>query len=192
MYCKNCFRKITSDSKFCRYCGAEVEKKKEKRNKVVLGIVIAVVVILIGVSVGFCVQELIAGNTEPADYSDYVGVWQEENSDDVETRGGVRLEIVAANGDNLTISFGIYDGGGAYNGVEVENVNAVIEKGIAIYSFADDGYGNSGKGTLVLNDSTIEWESKINDESAKTFELLKVASTDEDTQTGNMEETWQQ
>lgn len=191
MYCKNCFRKITSDSKFCRYCGTEVVRKKSDHKKIKLIALIAVAMIVVAAAVGFVVKNFVIDHVDSTDYSNYIGLWQEENSDDVESKGGVKLQILSVDGDRMTISFGIYEGGGAYNGVEVESVNAIIEDGKAVYSFADDGYGNSGKGTLVFEENSIEWESKINKDDVEKFQVLKVAS-EETTSSDNMEESWQQ
>lgn len=33
MYCKNCFKKISSRSRFCKYCGAPVQPRKKEKEE---------------------------------------------------------------------------------------------------------------------------------------------------------------
>ncbi len=226
MFCKNCFKKISSRSHFCKYCGAPVEQKREKKEPVkeesppVQGpppalpkkkeysfklrserdkefpippkyIGIAIVVILLILMVSVFVKSSIFQTPESMSYTDYVGIWQQSASEDVEEEGGVRLEVHSVSGGTMIISMGFYDGGAAYNGIEVNNVGAVIEDGAAYYTFSNDGYGNSGNGVLTFNGRDIEWKSVINKEEPVYYTVIKVknAVTEETAQQQTEEST---
>lgn len=162
-----------------------MERKKRGKKIAIAAVIVGVVVLA---AAGILLKDHILPGEDYSRYQEYVGSWQQEGSDDVENKGGARLEILSVDEANMVISFGIYAGGGVYNGVEVSNVTAVIEDGQATYAFADDGYGNSGKGTLIFQDNAIQWKSKINKEDVKTYKLLRVVSAEQDTAAENMEE----
>lgn len=256
MYCKNCFKKISSRSRFCKYCGASVqpgkkekdegkenaflqappdleespadsgrpdllkeerpaekvlvsesqtepakETKKEYSFKLrserekefpippkVIGIVIGIILIFLVLFV--LMRSSIFQSEDSINYNDYIGVWQERGVEDVETSGGVRLEILSVDGSTMVISMGFYDGGAAYNSIRVENIGATLKEGSAYYTFSNDGYGNSGNGVLTFNNRSIQWRSVINKNEAKNYEVFKVAnSVPEETEPSQESET---
>ncbi|MCQ4637367.1 YARHG domain-containing protein [Anaerovorax odorimutans] len=217
MFCKNCFKKISNRSNFCKYCGAPVkQRKKIKEDKpneeppvqgpppapqkkeydfklrserekefpippkyIKIGfavvLVIAVVVVLLKSSV--------FQNPGSISYSDYIGVWQERGTDDVESSGGVRLEITDVDGGTMKISLSFYDGGTSYSSIVVKDIGATLKDGEAYYTFSNDGNGNSGNGVLTFKGRDIEWKSIINKEESRHYEVVKVKNdiTDEET-----------
>lgn len=247
MYCKNCFKKISSRSRFCKYCGAPVQprkkEKEEEQEKIsvqtppdveesvtepegmelpastlpkaepaketkkeysfklrserekefpippkVIGIVIGIILIFLVLFV--LMRSSIFQSEDSINYNDYIGVWQERGVDDMETSGGVRLEILSVDGSTMVISMGFYDGGAAYNSIRVENIGATLKEGSAYYTFSNDGYGNSGNGVLTFNNRSIQWRSVINKNEAKNYEVFKVAnSVPEETEPSQESET---
>lgn len=269
MYCKNCFKKISSRSQFCKYCGAPVKQRNKDKENVLeeleilpaeeqkkteeperqaelvkkdeteeaeetskdstleenqaepsaqspaplaqaeeppvpperkeyrfklrsekekdfpispkaMGIGIAAI-LLVAVIAVFMNSSLFQ-SPESINYNEYIGVWQERGVEDVESSGGVRLEIISVDGGTLVLSMGFYDGGAAYNGIEVKNIGAVIKDGAAYYTFSNDGYGNSGNGVLTFKGRDIEWKSVINKEEPNYYTVSKVKnSVDEET-----------
>ena len=231
MYCKNCFKKISSRSRFCKYCGAPVQprkkEKEEEQEKIsvqtppdveesvtepegmelpastlpkaepaketkkeysfklrserekefpippkVIGIVIGIILIFLVLFV--LMRSSIFQSEDSINYNDYIGVWQERGVEDVETSGGVRLEILSVDGSTMVISMGFYDGGAAYNSIRVENIGATLKEGSAYYTFSNDGYGNSGNGVLTFNNRSIQWRSVINKNEAKNHRSQKL------------------
>lgn len=240
MYCKNCFRKISSRSRFCKYCGAPVqtgkkvsaenaavhappereepvqeqakavepggtepakEPKKEYSFKLrserekefpippkVIGVVIGIILVFLVLFV--LMRSSVFQSGDSMNYNDYIGVWQERDAGDVETSGGVRLEILSVDGSTMVISMGFYDGGAAYNSIRVEKIGAALKEGAAYYTFSNDGYGNSGNGVLTFKNRSIHWRSVINSNEAKTYEVFKIAnSVREETEASREPET---
>lgn len=263
MYCKNCFKKISSRSYYCKYCGAPVKGKekeqkdteekqeliqkppelseepqirqegqtdcqeaageekqqdeetlriedtiqepeqkkipepaaetesadysfklrseKEKEFPVSPKVIrIGIIIILIIAAVTVFMKSSLFQSADSINYNDYIGVWQERGAEDVENNGGVKLEILSVDGSTMVISFGIYDGGGSYNGIVVENIGAVIKDGAAYYTFSNDGYGNSGNGVLTFKGRDIEWKSVVNREEADYYDVSKVKNSTDD------------
>lgn len=213
MFCKNCFKKISSRSRYCKYCGAPVENRKEQNKQVtqsqqpespgqpaapppkkkeysfklrserekefpvspkVMGIGIAVILAICVMAV--LVKSSIFQTPDSMDYNEYIGVWQENPSEDVTMVGGVKLEISSINGSTMMLSMGFYDGGGAYNGIEAKDVGAVIKDGSAYYSFSNDGYGNSGNGVLTFNGRDIKWKSILNKDEPRYYDVVKITN----------------
>ena len=182
MYCRNCFRKITDTSKFCRYCGTPVSgtaggnrtdtgRKLSMPSLLALaGLAVAVfAVVLIMVTHSSVFQK-----TESISYSDYIGVWQERGSADIEENGGVRLQIHGRDADTLIISMEFY--GLSESDIYVKELGAVIKDGKAYYSFTNDGYGNSGNGVLIFSGRDIDWQSNVNKNDSAVYTVSKVAS----------------
>lgn len=256
MYCKNCFKKISSRSHFCKYCGAPVKHRNKDKEKIaeekealpvpelpeeppkssaealqsggaepdgrlaamretdapiqgpapmpsdapqkreykfklrsekekefpiptkVIGIGIGAILLVALIAV--FMHSSLFQSPESINYNDYVGVWQERGVEDVESSGGVRLEILSVDGGTLVLSMGFYDGGAAYNGIEVSNIGAVIKDGAAYYTFSNDGYGNSGNGVLTFKGRDIEWKSVINKEDPNYYTVSKVKTSSQD------------
>ena len=225
MYCKNCFKKISARSKFCKYCGAPVQERKkikeeesetreyvqdtsepskppekESESKAVIrspepskeykfklrsekekefpippkviGIVIGIVLVILAAVV--FLRSSVFQSTDAVNYSDYIGVWQERGVEDVETSGGVRLEISSVDGSTMVISMTFYEGSAAYNSIQVQKIGAVLKDGAAYYTFSNDGYGNSGNGVLTFKGRNIEWKSVLNQNEAVVYEVVKV------------------
>ena len=98
-------------------------------------------------------------NTEPVDYSDYVGEWI--STKDLWNKGGVILEIKSIK--NNAVKFDLTSVSSApYNRIAyIENVSAEIVGGVVNFSFKDDGWGNSGSGMLVLRSGKVYVETSI-------------------------------
>ncbi len=202
MYCKNCFRKITPTSRFCRHCGALVEntdadtvkggkhtqKKKtvyknmrsDKKGKaylypLVIGAVAAV--ILLGTALILVTNSSVFQKTGSISYKDYIGVWEERGGKKIEENGGVRLEIHGRDADTLIITMEFY--GVAEEDITVTELGAVIKEGKAYYSFTNDGFGNSGNGVLTFEGRDIEWESTVNKNDPVHYTMSKVVSKEE-------------
>lgn len=200
MYCKKCFKKISSASKFCRYCGAPVkgdhqlDKKRDSGepvhghkgnhdrpgrfpvSPVIVGIVL--VILLIAGAIVMVTSSSVFKKTESISYADYIGVWQERGSKDIEENGGVRLEIHGIDADTMIITMEFY--GVADSDITVDELGAVIKDGKAYYSFTNDGYGNSGNGVLTFEGRDIEWKSNINKNEPVYYTVSKIASYKED------------
>lgn len=224
MFCKNCFKKISNRSHFCKYCGAPVKQKKIVKEEIELKeappmqgpppappvppapqekeydfklrserdkefpipakyIKIGFAVVLVVTVVIVLLKSSVFQDPDSIKYNDYIGVWQERGTDDIESSGGVRLEITDVNGGTLRISLSFYDGGAAYNSIIVKDIGATIKDGEAYYTFSNDGSGNSGNGVLTFKGRDIEWKSIINKEEARNYEVVKVKNsiTDEET-----------
>lgn len=218
MFCKNCFKKISNRSNFCKYCGAPVKPRKnpkeakpneeppvqgpppapaqkkeydfklrserEKEFPIpakVLKIGFAVVLVA-AVAIVFIKSSLFQ-HPGSINYNDYIGVWQERGTDEIENSGGIRLEITDVNGGTMRISISLYDGGAAYGSILVKDIGATIKDGEAYYTFSNDGNGNKGNGVLTFKGRDIQWKSNINSEEAREYEVVKVKNhiTDEET-----------
>lgn len=112
--------------------------------------------------------------TESISYNDYIGVWQERGSADIEENGGVRLQIHGRDADTLIISMEFY--GLSESDIHVKELGAVIKDGKAYYSFTNDGYGNSGNGVLIFSGRDIDWQSNVNKNDSAVYTVSKVAS----------------
>lgn len=224
MFCKNCFKKISSRSNFCKYCGAPVKQKKKIKevketeeppvqgpppapkkkkeysfklraerdkefpfNPKYIGIAITIIlVIALLVVLG---KSSVFQTIESMNYKDYIGVWQVRGTDDVEKSGGVRLDITSVSGDAMIITMGFYDGGAAYNGIVAKDVGATIKDGKAYYTFSNDGYGNSGNGSLTFKGRDIVWKSSLNGKDPVYYEVIKVKDGSGQGQTEPSKET---
>ena len=227
MFCKNCFKKISNRSHFCKYCGAPVKQKKLVKEEAVkeeppmqgpppaptpqekeydfklrserekefpiptkyLKIGFAVVLVIVVVVV--ILQSSVFQDPDSIKYNDYIGVWQERGTDDIESSGGVRLEITDVNGGTMRISLSFYDGGAAYNSIVVKDIGATIKDGEAYYTFSNDGAGNSGNGVLTFKGRDIEWKSIINEAETRHYEVVKVKNSITDEETLATEESTQ-
>lgn len=238
MYCKNCFKKISSRSRFCKYCGAPVQQRKkikeeetetrefikeppeppktesepqvevqqqsppeppreykfklrsEKEKEFPISpkaIGIAIVIVLIILAAVVFLRSSVFQSADAVNYNDYIGVWQERGVEDVETSGGVRLEISSVDGNTMVISMGFYEGSAAYNSIQVQKIGAVLKDGAAYYTFSNDGYGNSGNGVLTFKGRSIEWKSVLNQNEAVLYEVVKVKNAVSEETTASQE-----
>lgn len=150
---------------------------------------IGIAVILLIAMIAVFMNSSLFQSPDSINYNDYIGVWQERGVEDVESSGGVRLEILEVDGGTMVLSMGFYDGGAAYNGIEVENIGAVIKDGSAYYTFSNDGYGNSGNGVLTFKGRDIQWKSVINKEDANHYTVSKVKNSVDNETTEPKEES---
>ncbi|MDE8735447.1 hypothetical protein P0G10_20440, partial [Eubacteriales bacterium DFI.9.88] len=75
--------------------GSEREKEfpiPTKYLKIGFAVVLVIVVVVV------LLQSSVFQDPDPIKYNDYIGVWQERGTDDIESSGGVRLEITDVNG----------------------------------------------------------------------------------------------
>lgn len=184
MYCRNCFRKITDTSSFCRYCGAPVTEKtgsssvkKGKLSMPSLAALAGLAVVAFAVVLIMVTQSSVFQKTESISYKDYIGVWQERGAAEIEENGGVRLQIHGRDADTLIISMEFY--GLSETDIHVEELGAVIKDGKAYYSFTNDGYGNSGNGVLIFSGRDIDWQSTVNKNDSVVYTVSKVTSKDD-------------
>lgn len=197
MYCRNCFRKITDTSRFCRYCGAKVSEtadagkgKKRKLSMPSLAMIAATAVIAFAVVLVMVTQSSVFQKTESISYKDYIGVWQERGAADIEENGGVRLQIHGRDADTLIISMEFY--GIAGSDIQVKELGAVIKDGKAYYSFTNDGFGNSGNGVLVFSGRDIDWQSTVNKNDSVVYTVSKVTAGEDGTEITDQEQETQQ
>lgn len=218
MYCKNCFRKISSTSKFCRYCGAPVKGDKSITEKqlrmdaiedtghakdsqktddsgkvyegmrsgrsgktskfpvppIIIGAIM--VIVLLAASITVVTKSSVFQKGDSISFKEYVGVWQERGSNNIEENGGVRLKIHGIDADTLIISMEFY--GVVEDDIFVNELGAVVKDGKAYYSFTNDGHGNSGNGVLTFNGRDIEWKSTVNKEEPFFYTVSKVTYSD--------------
>lgn len=139
---------------------------------------IVIILILLTTSIIMVTKSSVFQKTESISYKDYVGVWQERGSENIEQDGGVRLEIHGRDADTLIISMEFY--GAAEENIFVDELGAVIKDGKAYYSFTNDGNGNSGNGVLSFNGRDIDWKSTVNKNEPVNYTMAKVSSAGED------------
>lgn len=159
--------------------GREMRSDRSNRFPVspaVLAIVI--VILLIAGAIVMVSSSSVFRKTDSISYADYIGVWQERGSKDIENNGGVRLEIHGIDADTMIISMEFY--GIVDQNIVIDELGAVIKDGKAYYSFTNDGYGNSGNGILTFEGRDIQWKSTINKEEPVYYTVSKVASYKED------------
>ena len=71
-------------------------------------IAVAAAIIVLTTAVVLVKNSSVFQKTESISYSDYIGVWQERGSADIEENGGVRLQIHGRDADTLIISMEFY------------------------------------------------------------------------------------
>lgn len=195
MYCKKCFRKISVNSKYCRYCGAPVKKfnhhdKKQsspvherqmgsvRATKLPVLVSIFLLVLIFAGAIVMVTNSSVFQKTESISYTDYIGVWQERGGKNIEENGGVKLEIKGIDADTMIIAMEFY--GIENQDIIIDELGAVIKDGKAYYSFTNDGYDNSGNGVLTFEGRDIQWKSTINKNEPVYYTVSKVASYEED------------
>lgn len=156
---------------------SEREKEFPIQPKYIAVIIIVVLVILGTVAV---LNSTVFQSPDSMNYNDYIGVWQEDASKNVEKEGGVKLRIHSVSGGTLLISLEYYDGNAAQSGIVIEDVGAVLRDGEAYYAFSDDGQGNSGNGVLTFKGRKIEWKSVLNSQKEVYYDVKRVKGSASD------------
>ncbi len=143
-----------------------------------IAIVIVVLLVILG-AIAFT-DSIIFQSPDSINYNDYIGVWQEDASEDVEKEGGAKLRIHSVSGGTLLLSLEYYDGSTANKDIIVDDVGAVIRDGEAYYAFSDDGQGNSGNGVLAFKGRKIEWKSVLNHQKEAYYDVERVLDSTSD------------
>ncbi len=140
-------------------------------------IALIIVVLLIILGTVAAVNSTVFQSPDSMNYSDYVGVWQEDASKDAQKEGGVKLRIHSVSGGTLLISLEYYDGNASHDSIVVDDVGAVTRDGEAYYAFSDDGHGNSGNGVLTFKGRKIQWKSVLNNGKETYYDVQRVKDT---------------
>lgn len=143
-----------------------------------IAVIIVVILVILG-AIAFT-DSIVFQSPDSINYNDYVGVWQEDASKNVEKEGGVKLRIHSVSGATLLISLEYYNGKAANRDVIVDDVGAVIRDGEAYYAFSDDGNGNSGNGVLTFKGRKIEWKSVLNHQKEAYYDVERVLGSASD------------
>lgn len=154
---------------------SEREREFPIQPKYIALIIVVVLVVLGTVAV---LNSTVFQSPDSINYNDYIGVWQEDASKDVQEQGGVKLRIHSVSGGTLLISLEYYDGNSAHDGIVIKDVGAVTRDGEAYYAFSDDGHGNSGNGVLTFKGRKIEWKSVLNNEKEAHYDVQRVKGAD--------------
>lgn len=116
--------------------------------------------------------------TENVDYTKYYGMWNDKsgNGVNVETDGGVELQIQVVAGNRITFELTTCQAPPANRVASIENVNSVIEDNKAEFTFSDDGWGNSGMGYLEFRENEIYVKCEITSYNADAMWDLNIDS----------------
>lgn len=137
-------------------------------------IALIIVITLIVLGTVAVLNSTVFQSPDSMNYNDYVGIWQEDASKNVEEEGGVRLRIHSVSGGTLLISLEYYDENAAHDRIVIHDVGAVTRDGEAYYAFSDDGQGNSGNGVLTFKGRKIQWKSVLNNEKEAYYDVQRV------------------
>lgn len=141
-------------------------------------IALTIVIILIILGTVAVINSTVFQSPDSMNYNDYVGVWQEDASKNVQEEGGVKLRIHSVSGGTLLISLEYYGGNMSHDNIVIDDVGAVTRDGEAYYAFSDDGQGNSGNGVLTFKGRKIQWKSVLNNEKEAYYDVQRVKDTD--------------
>lgn len=156
---------------------SEREREFPIQPKYIALIIVVVLAVLGTVAV---INSTVFQSADSMNYSDYIGVWQEDASKDIQEQGGVKLRIHSVSGGTLLISLEYYDRDSSHDRIMIEDVGAVTRDGQAYYAFSDDGHGNSGNGVLTFKGRKIEWKSVLNNEKEAYYDVQRVKGADSD------------
>lgn len=95
------------------------------------------------------------------DLNSYIGNWQSEQNKDVYLYGGVSLNILEKTSETITFTLTAIQAPPANRIAIIENITAKINSNQADFIFADDGWGNAGTGTLLINDNNIYVKTEL-------------------------------
>lgn len=182
-YCPECGKELPKEANFCPYCmtkliaedGTDIPiTKKNNRKKlyiitllllIIIAVQVAIVVVLSGNNNGNTAdndknvnitKEAVQSIAEPEDYSQYLGVWIDEehkNSEDVSHTGGKKIEICKVQGEEII--FNIVNYSSYAKKAYVDYIKVKLIDGNGNFSFSDDGFGNSGSGEIKLSNGKI-------------------------------------
>jgi len=176
--CPKCGKDIPKEANFCPYCmtkliaenGVEISfesKNKRKRSYIIILLLVTIIIIEIATIV-FIINDnnQFKGQEKPEDYTQYLGVWIDEENIDTEsitTTGGRKIEICKVIGNNIVFNIESYREHSLTNEKAcIEYVKVELIDGKATFNFTDDGYGNSGSGEIKLSDREIYAKVRLN------------------------------
>lgn len=178
--CPNCGNELSVEANFCPYCmtkliaedGTEIHSKKKisgRKLKRIIGIEIAVIIcILIAI---LLIPKFIYRTTDSRQqnqkelYTDYLGVWydkEHKDSEDITETGGKKIEICKVDGENIVFSIISTSRSTDPKTASLEYIKAKVKNGQADFVFSDDGFGNSGVGTISLTDGNVHADIRLN------------------------------
>ncbi len=190
-FCKNCGKQLPQEAVFCPYCMTKLinvktgKEIKVKKKRFLSWIFVLLAVALVVVCVIFALHwlsdndnydnkkqnketEITAESTENlpdevVDYSSYMGIWCDEgtNADSIASDGGRMVEVVSVNDDLVRFTYTKISSAPHNRIAIISNVNTQIVDGVGIFTFDDDGWGNSGTGKIKLLENEIYLETTI-------------------------------
>ena len=96
-----------------------------------------------------------------ADYQKYNGYWSTngQSDEDIKKNGGTEFHIKIVNGNELN-GYLFSQEETSERFAEIDDIKGTVTDGKCSYSFADDGWGNSGTHFIHLNDDEVTIEVK--------------------------------
>ncbi len=180
-YCPNCGNELPKEANFCPYCmtkliaedGTEIHSKKkisQKKLQRIIGVeIIVIICILIAILLISRPFDKTTDSRQQHDkkeqYTDYLGVWydkEHKNSKSITETGGKKIEICKVDGENIVFSITSVSRSIDSKTAHLDYLKAKLKNGQADFVFSDDGFKNSGVGTIYLKEGNVHANIRLN------------------------------
>lgn len=184
-HCPNCGNELPEEANFCPYCmtklitenGEEIHsKRKFNRRKLKQIIAVEIMAIICILTAIFLIPKFVYRTTDEKqqynkkeNYADYLGVWYDvdhKDSEDIIETGGKKIEICKVNGAKIVFSIASISRSVSPQMARLDYLKVTLNHGEGKFVFSEDGFGNSGIGTIYLKDKKVY--AKINLNSSHT------------------------
>lgn len=181
-YCPNCGNELPKEANFCPYCmtkliaedGEEIRSKKKISRRKLQRIIGVEIIVIICIVIAIFLIPKVVHKTSNRDnrqqnkrelYADYLGVWYDKehiDSEDISETGGKKIEICKVNGENIVFSVNSISRSSDPKMAHLDYLKVKLKDGQADFVFSEDGFGNSGVGTIKLQDGKVYVKIALN------------------------------
>lgn len=172
--CPYCKKELPDEAAFCPYCMQRLGEVNQispapvrKKSKKMLWL-LAIPIVAVLIFGGLMTWKMIDKNSpdenvnnpsyfdDTVDYTQYVGLWKSEESNEL-----TMLEILSVKNNSIVFDLTRASSKDQSQVARLVNVSSEIVDGTVSFSFEDDGWQNSGKGTLKINSEGIYVETTV-------------------------------